>query len=251
MGARFENISFSDIVLQNVTGPINFSIGPGAQGNRRTSEGSSTPPVVRNISFSNIHGTVTTDPAQLSETTLTSGYNPGERHSCIALNCVEGSTLENVSFDNVHLIFGGGGTAEDATRRDLPEFAGEYFALGPMPAYGFYARHTRGITLQNIRLQTASPDLRPAVVLDQTEDVSITGLAVQGNPQAESVLRVRDSQHVLLTSPRVLNPSPVFLQVEGEKNANIIVEGGDLSRASSPVSYKNGGSDHAVKLRGI
>jgi len=251
MGARFENICFSDIVLQNVTGPINFSIGPGAQGNRRTSEGSSTPPVVRNISFSNIHGTVTTDPAQLSETTLTSGYNPGERHSCIALNCVEGSTLENVSFDNVHLIFGGGGTAEDATRRDLPEFAGEYFALGPMPAYGFYARHTRGITLQNIRLQTASPDLRPAVVLDQTEDVSITGLAVQGNPQAESVLRVRDSQHVLLTSPRVLNPSPVFLQVEGEKNANIIVEGGDLSRASSPVSYKNGGSDHAVKLRGI
>ena len=251
MGARFENISFSDIVLQNVTGPINFSIGPGAQGNRRTSEGSSSPPVVRNISFSNIHGTVTTDPAQLSETTLTSGYNPGERHSCIALNCVEGSTLENVSFDNVHLIFGGGGTAEDATRRDLPEFAGEYFALGPMPAYGFYARHTRGITLQNIRLQTASPDLRPAVVLDQTEDVSITGLAVQGNPQAESVLRVRDSQHVLLTSPRVLNPSPVFLQVEGEKNANIIVEGGELSRASSPVSYKNGGSDHAVKLRGI
>ena len=251
MGARFENICFSDIVLQNVTGPINFSIGPGAQGNRRTSEGSSTPPVVRNISFSNIHGTVTTDPAQLSETTLTSGYNPGERHSCIALNCVEGSTVENISFDNIHLIFGGGGTAEDATRRDLPEFAGEYFALGPMPAYGFYARHTRGITLQNIRLQTASPDLRPAVVLDQTEDVSITGLAVQGNPQAESVLRVRDSQHVLLTSPRVLNPSPVFLQVEGEKNANIIVEGGDLSRASSPVSYKNGGSDHAVKLRGI
>ena len=251
MGARFENICFSDIVLQNVTGPINFSIGPGAQGNRRTSEGSSTPPVVRNISFSNIHGTVTTDPAQLSETTLTSGYNPGERHSCIALNCVEGSTVENISFDNIHLIFGGGGTAEDATRRDLPEFAGEYFALGPMPAYGFYARHTRGITLQNIRLQTASPDLRPAVVLDRTEDVSIAGLAVQGNPEAESVLRVRDSQHVLLTSPRVLNPSPVFLQVEGEKNANIIVEGGDLSRASSPVSYKNGGSDHAVKLRGI
>ena len=251
MGARFENISFSDLVLQNVTGPINFSVGPGAQRNRRTSEGNSTPPVVRNVSFSNIHGTVTTNPAQLSETTLTSGYNPGERHSCIALNCVEGSTLENISFDNIHLIFGGGGTAEDAARRDLPEFAGEYFALGPMPAYGFYARHTRGITLQNIRLQTASPDLRPAVVLDRTEDVSITGLAVQGNPAAESVLRVRDSQHVLLTSPRVLNPSPAFLQVEGDKNANIIVEGGDLSRASSPVTFKNGGSNQAVKLRGV
>jgi polygalacturonase len=252
MGARFENISFSNIVLQNVTGPINFSIGPGAAGSRRgPAEGDAAPPVVRNISFSNIHGTVTTDPAQLSESTVTSGYNPGERHSCIALNCVEGSTLENISFDNIHLTFGGGGTAEDAAHRDLPEFAGEYFALGPMPAYGFYARHARGITLQNIRFQTASPDLRPAVVLDRTEDISITGLAVQGNPEAEAVLRVRDSRHVLLTSPRVLNPSPAFLQLEGEKNANILLEGGDLSRASSPVAYKNGASDRAVKLRGI
>lgn len=251
MGARFENISFSNIVLQNVTGPINFSVGPGAQRNARRRPEGETTPIVRNISFSNIHGNVTTDPAQLSESTLTSGYNPGERHSCIALNCVEGSTLENISFENIHLTFGGGGTAEDAARRDLPEFAGEYFALGPMPAYGFYARHARGITLQNIRFQTATPDLRPAVVLDRTEDVSITGLAVQGNPPAESVLRVRDSQHVLLTSPRVLNSSPVFLQIEGEKNANIVLEGGDVSRAASAVAYKNGATEQAVKLRGV
>ena len=252
LGARFENISFSNIVLQNVTGPINFSIGPGAPGNaRRGAEGETTLPVVRNISFSNIHGNVTTNPAPLSETTLTSGYNAGERHSCIALNCVEGSTLENISFDNIHLTFGGGGTAEDADRRDLPEFAGEYFALGPMPAYGFYARHARGITLQNIRFQTATPDLRPAVFLDRTEDVSITGLSVQGNLHAESVLRVRDSQHVLLTSPRVLNASPAFLQLEGEKNANVVLEGGDLSRAASQVAYKNGASEQAVKLRGF
>jgi len=252
MGARFENISFSNLVLQNVTGPINFSVGPGARGNRRQPQGdNATLPVVRNISFSNIHGTVTTDPAQLSESSLTSGYNPGERHSCISLNCVEGSTLENISFDNIHLTFGGGGTTEDAARRDLPEFAGEYFALGPMPAYGLYARHARGLTLNNIRFQTASPDLRPALVFDRTQDVAVTGLAVQGNPQAESVLRVRDSEHMLVTSPRVLNPSPAFLQIEGAGNANIIMEGGDLSRAATPVVYKNGAREDCVKLRNI
>jgi hypothetical protein len=181
---------------------------------------------VRNISFSNIHGTVTTAPAQLSESTLTSDVRPGEGHSCITLNCVGGSTLENISFDNIHLTFGGGGTAEDAAKRDLPAFAGEYFALGPMPAYGFYARNARGITLQNVRLQVSTPDLRPAMILDHVEDVAINGLSVQGNTEAESVLRFVDSKHILLTAPRVLTPSSTFLQLEGTDNDAIIVDGG-------------------------
>ena len=42
----------------------------------------------------------------------------------------------------------------------LPEFAGEYFMLGPIPAYGLYARGVRGLTLQNIRL--ADCDIRSA-----------------------------------------------------------------------------------------
>jgi hypothetical protein len=85
----------SVLVLQNVTGPIKFSVGPGvpctpAQAvdarQRPSPEYETTPPVARNISFNNIHGTVTTDLSQLSETTIASGYIPDERHSCITLN---------------------------------------------------------------------------------------------------------------------------------------------------------------------
>lgn len=257
-GSRFENMSFSNLLLDNVTGPINFSLGPNAPSNqpnaaaaqsRARSEGDGAPPVARNISFSHIHGTVTTDPAQLSETSLTSGYNPGERHSCITLNCVGGATLENISFDDVHLTFGGGGAAEDAARRDLPPYAGEYFALGPMPAYGFYARNARGITLQNVRFQVSTPDLRPAVILDHVADVAINGLSVQGNSEAESVVRFIDSTDVLLTAPRVLTPSSTFLQLEGAENDAIVVDGGDLSKATSAVTFKNGATARSVKMR--
>jgi hypothetical protein len=117
---------------------------------------STTPAVLRNISFSSIHGTVTTNPGQIDEAKVTSNANPGERHSAIVFNCVGGATMEKVSLSDIHLTFGGGGTAEAGARRDLPEFAGEYFTLGPIPAYGFYARGVRGLTLGNIRLQTAT-----------------------------------------------------------------------------------------------
>lgn len=256
LGARFENMSFSNLVLENVTGPINFSVGPGAPSPRpngagpQHTEDGPAPPVVRNISFNNICGTVTTDPAQLSESTLTSGYNPGERHSCISLNCVAGSTLENISFADINLTFGGGGTADDAARRDLPPYAGEYFALGPMPAYGFYARNARGITLQNVRFQVAAPDLRPALVLDRVEDVAVNAFSAQANPAVESLLRFTDSKQVLITAPRVLGSAPAFLQLEGIGNERIVIDGGDLSQASSALAFRGGATAAAVTLRG-
>jgi hypothetical protein len=245
-GSVFENISFSNLVLQDVTGPISISVG-----GHLPPPDDKTPVVARNISFTNIHGTVTTNPAQLSEASVTSGYNPGETHSCIVLNSVNESVLENISFDNIHLTFGGGGTAEDAARRDVPQTFGEYFRLGPMPAYGLYARNVHGITLQNVRFQVATPDLRPALILDHVEDVAISGFSVQGNAAAESVLRFIDSKQALLTGTRVLTPSSVFLQLEGSANEGIIVEGGDLSRASSPVAFKSGATESAIKLRNV
>lgn len=246
-GSHFENISFSDLVLDDVTGPISISIG-----GRLHPPDDKTPVIVRNISFSHIHGNVTAHaPAQLTEGTLGVGARPGEIRSAIVLNNVNDSILENISFDNVHLVFGGGGTAEEAARRDIPKVFGEYFELGPIPAYGLYARNARGLTLQNVRFEVSEPDLRPAVIFDHVEDAAFYGLSVQGNPQAESVLRFIDSKQALLTASRVLTPAGPFLQLEGEDNDGIIVEGGDLSKAASPVAFKFGAAEKSVKLRNV
>ncbi|MDE3149747.1 MAG: right-handed parallel beta-helix repeat-containing protein [Acidobacteriota bacterium] len=248
-GSRFENISFSDIVLDQVTGPISISVG--ARRSRFTSQ-EFPPVVVRNISFSHIHGTITTNPAAtLPESTLHIGLRPGEAHSAIVLNSVNDSVIENISFDDVHLVFGGGGTAEEGARRDVPKVFGEYFQLGPIPAYGLYARNARGITLQNVRFEVSSPELRPAVVLDHVEDVVFNGFGVQGNTQAESVMRFTGCKQMLITAARVLTPSAPFLQLEGENNEGIIVDGGDLSRAASAVVFKNGATEKSVELRNV
>lgn len=247
-GSLFENISFSDIVLDQVTGPISISVGA-----TKSREGQEFPPVVvRNISFSHIHGTVTTAPdTTLPESTLHVDLRPGEAHSAIVLNAINGCTIENISFSDVHLTFGGGGTADEGARRDLPQVFGEYFELGPIPAYGLYARNAKSIALSNVRFQTATQDLRPAVVLDHVEDAAFNGFSVQGDMQAESVLRLTDCKQVMLSATRLLTPSSTFLSVEGAGNENIIVDGGDLSKASSPAVFKSGASANAVKLNNV
>jgi hypothetical protein len=249
-GSRHENISFSNLILDNVTGPIHVAAGPRPPRDTPSPAApAEEPAIVRNISFSNIQGTVTTSPAQLTEASVSGGYRPGEGHSCITFNCVGGAVMENISLENVHLTFGGGGTAEDAARRDLPQIAGEYFMMGPMPAYGLYARNVHGITMQNVRFQVSTPDLRPALIFDHVEDAAINGLSVQGNPLAESVVRFIDCRETLFTGVRVLGQAAVFLQLEGAENEAITIDGGDLSKAASAIAYKNGATESSVKIR--
>lgn len=253
--SQMENMTFSNLILKDVTGPIGIGFS-GTSGKGREDGGADamSTPFVRNISFSNIRATVVVGPPTEKEGQLMGRIYDGEQHSCITLNGVEDAIIENISFNDVHVTYAGGGSAELAAKREIPQVAREYFGvwaeppLGP-PAYGFFARNVKGLTLNNIRFEVANPDFRPAVILNNVQDVVINGLSVQGNPEAESLLRFSATKDVLLTACRVLTPTAAFLQVEGAENENIKVDGGDLSKAVLPLVFKNGASNKSVKLR--
>jgi hypothetical protein len=289
--SRFENILFSNLIMNNVTGPITIGLQRG--GRRRpvaaaatpnpsvasasapagtvapnggtpatasgtvaaASGGAAAPPppanlgVVRNIAFNGIRAYVAADGQQFPDMHWEQGYREGEQHTCITLNGVGDAFLENISFNDVHVIYEGGGTAKEAAIRNVPQVAGEYFEIGPRPAYGLYARNVHGLTLNNVRFEVKNPDVRPAMIFDHVVDAAVTGLSAQGNSEAESLLRFVDSKDVLITAARVLTPVPVFLRVEGEANENITVDGGDISKATKPLDLASGGKSDAVKLR--
>ncbi|HXI72277.1 MAG TPA: glycosyl hydrolase family 28 protein [Verrucomicrobiae bacterium] len=285
--SHFENMSFSNLIMNHVTGPISIGLGvrrrrsensasgqtnavAGAASSANTNapantstnnlpggfapeptpeELAQTTGIIRNISFRGIRATVV-KPFPLPESEWTSNYNPGEVFSCIGLNAVGACWLENISFDDVHVTFPGGGTAGQGAVRDVPKAIGEYYAAGVFPAYALYARQVRGLTLNNVRFEIAASDLRPAVVFDHVTDATINGFSVQGDNGAESVLRLIDSQDVLMSATRLLKPAPVFLQIEGAANAGITIDGGDISKAAKPLAFANGADETSVKLRG-
>src|SRR4029453_4072910 len=92
-GTRFENMTFSNLILKDVTGPISISVGPSANATAPPAGAAPQPSTApaghtRNIALKNNHGTVTTDPPQLADVPFTSQVRPGEGHSCIVLNAV-------------------------------------------------------------------------------------------------------------------------------------------------------------------
>lgn len=242
--SHIEDLTFSNIIMKNVTGPIGIGF----------NAGSNTGCYVRNVVFNGIRATVVPKPVNHPDIPFDVKPFDGEQLSCITLNGAGNSYLEDISFTDVHVVYAGGGSAALAAKRDIPQIAVEYFGVwgkapfGP-PSYGLYARNVKGLTLQNVRLEYEQADLRPAVVFDNVSDASINGLSVQGHPDAESVLRFINSKDVLLTAARMLAPAPVFLRVEGNASEGILVDGGDLRKAGRPLELAAGAADNAVKLR--
>jgi hypothetical protein len=250
-GSRMENVSFSNLIMNNVTGPISI----GLDSSRRAPQAGAPPGpprpngIVRNLMFSGIRATVLSEGRQYADMPFKNNFRPGETRTCITLNGANQDFLEGVTMQDIHVTYGGGGTAVEAARRDVPQMAGEYFELGTLPAYGLYARGVRGLSLRNVRFEVATPDLRPALVFDRVHDAAVAGLSAQGNPQAESVFRMNDSRDILVTAARVLTPAAAFLRVEGAASSAITIDGGDISKASEPLAFADSAPRTSVKLR--
>ncbi|AEW02191.1 glycoside hydrolase [Niastella koreensis] len=246
--ARVENLSFSNIIMRNVTGPIGIAF----TGKSNAGDAPDTSSFVRNISFNGIRATVVEKPVDHPDIAFGTKMFDGEINSCITLNGVGNAFLENISFTDVHITYAGGGTKEQALKRDVPQVAAEYFGVwatapfGP-PAYGIYARNVRNLTLNNVRFDCEKPDARPAVIFDNVQDASIMGLSAQGSVDSE-VIRIINSKDVLIAASRVLTNAGVFLQVEGAASEGIVVNGGDTRKALKPLVLDKGAGKDAVAM---
>jgi len=141
---------------------------------------------VNNISISNVYAEV---PASKPD----AGYNyegPVEdmprNPSPSSIVGMPDALIENVTLKNIEIHYPGGGNPAFAKvgldeLDKVPEMAASYpeFSMfKELPAWGFYIRHAKGITLENVTLICEKEDYRTAIVLDDVRVASFKALSV-------------------------------------------------------------------------
>ena len=150
-GGNIEDVSISNITMRDIlTAPIFIRLGK----RQRAPAGTPTAKIKR-INIANV---VVSD--ALAD------------YASIIVGLAE-SPVEDVRLSNIRIHYRGGGTAEDA-KREVPENEKSYpepSMFGKLPAYGFYIRHARGITFENVSVSFEKDDFRPAFMLDDVQEI--------------------------------------------------------------------------------
>ena len=140
-------------------------------------------PYMRNITIKNVYAEVPLDKPD-------AGYNyegpiedlPRNISPCIIAG-IPGYKIENVLMENIEIVYPGGGNPRYAYRGTTPEdldgidemisYYPEFSQWKELPAWGFYMRHAKGITLRNFTFHAQKPDYRPAIVCDDVEALKL------------------------------------------------------------------------------
>lgn len=180
-GGEMKNMVFSNLVMKNVPRPI-FMTFCQQRACVDSPKGELAPlKSMHHMLFQNI----IVDNASL------------DKNSVVFLTGLPKHRIEAIVIKDVQIRVAGGGTIDEADC-ELPEYTDavmkghwpEFKCMGgPLPAYGIYCRHIKGLTLQNISIETASSDGRPPVFLVDVEDSVVNGIQANGkgvHPESNS-----------------------------------------------------------------
>ncbi len=154
-GSVINGVHYKDITMEKTFVPIFIKVSDVA----RVPEGTYKRGAIRNVTFENITATDCFSHFKNREMPCVIWGKPG-------------SPIENIELKNVQLIAKGGHPALEASLN--PEENDERFPrhVGAIPAYAWYLRHIRNIRFLNCRFGFEKNDDRPALVVDDGENVA-------------------------------------------------------------------------------
>lgn len=256
MGAITRNMTFSNIVMENVKGPISIRLAGWAEGPYVDSWVSFNDSNwhrgrLENILFDNIRATVPLVIADRPEFAVSpAGWtNITKLNVGISITGTARTRPQGITFSNIDITYHGGGTAEMAAIRNVPDLERNYpemYMFGELPAYGLYMHHVSGVVLNNVKFRLMNEDLRPAIVCDDVDDLELRGFKAEGSRKAESLIRLQNSRNVFINGSRPLNNIGTFLRLEGTKTSDIRLSGNKLNLATKTIEAAAGAKATAV-----
>ncbi len=151
-----------------------------------------------------------------------------------------GFMAEDISLSNICLTFDGGGEAGLSSREipEVPDAYPEHDMFGTLPAYGFYCRHCKNITFDNIELGFEKPDSRPAFIFDDAEDIELNGIKARVDTLVP-VISFNRVKNAFIRACISVKGTDTFLQLRGMENQHISLTGNDLSFSKTAVTGVN------------
>jgi polygalacturonase len=222
-GARMERITVSNITCRNIKGSAIF-IRLGNRNRTYRKNAIIRTPHLKDVIIENIQGT-----------------GISSKYGCIIAG-LKNIPVENILISNVNLTFNGGGKAEDSFRQ-IPENEKTYpngKIFGVLPAFGFYIRHVRNITLKDIQLRLKSEDERPALFCDDIRRLSITALMAESSRNAPQQIRLINTEDVIVSQCFPTQYVPVFVSVEGGDSKGIVLLNNRLEHARTSLELEEG-----------
>ncbi|MCP4259994.1 MAG: hypothetical protein GY774_21140 [Planctomycetes bacterium] len=155
-GSVIDGVHYKDITMEKTFTPIFMKVSDVA----RVPEGTYKRGAIRNVTFENI--------------TATDCFSYFKKRE---MPCViwgkPGSPIENIELKNVQITVKGGHPALEASLD--PEENDERFPrhVGAIPSYAWYLRHIRNVRFLNCRFSFEKNDDRPALVIDNGENIAV------------------------------------------------------------------------------
>jgi polygalacturonase len=194
-GGKMDKINISNIVMSGVQTPIFIRLG-----SRMNPTGS-----ISNINISNIMAT--------SESFITS-----------SITAVPGFYIDNVVLNNIQFFAKGFNTpfplntTIKENEKDYPE--NRMFGDN-LPAYGFYLRHVKNISLQQIQLNVTGEEHRPAFHVEDAENISITNCKIKTPSNNQPAIKLIDVNGLLVSNMYDILPIPLLFSASGRSTDKI------------------------------
>jgi polygalacturonase len=153
-GSVIDGVHYKDITMEKTFVPIFMKISDVA----RVPEGTYKRGAIRNVTFENI-------------TAIDCfSYFKNREMPCVIWGKPE-SPIENIELKNVRITAKGGHPTSEASLKPVENDERFPRHVGAIPAYAWYLRHIRNIRFLNCRFEFEKNDDRPALVVDDGENV--------------------------------------------------------------------------------
>jgi polygalacturonase len=166
-----------------------------------------------------------------------------------SISGIPGSPVERVSISDVRIVFGGGGTGQDADRTmaEMEDAYPEATMWGNLPAYGFTVRHARDVAFSGVDLYYLDREMRPAFLAEDVSGLRISAFEASVDTSAAALFAMRNVTDGTIAHSRPKGRTDTFLSVRGSARPAIVLINNVLKSVRRVV---DGDVDSGVILEG-